>query len=109
MLSKRNLKRMVEDGLVDGWDDPRMQTVAGMRRRGYTPESLQAFCESVGVTKANTIIDIARFDYYIRDDLNQRCPRIMAVLEPLKVVITVTQAPMTKSSMQPIGLEALSK
>ncbi|MED5358207.1 MAG: glutamine--tRNA ligase, partial [Pseudomonadota bacterium] len=88
MLSKRNLKRMVDNGLVDGWDDPRMQTVAGMRRRGYTPEALQAFCESVGVTKANTVIDVSRLDFYLRKDLNTRCPRVMAVLEPLKVTIT---------------------
>jgi glutaminyl-tRNA synthetase len=88
VMSKRKLLRLVNDGLVDGWDDPRMPTLAGLRRRGVTPESIRAFCDLVGVAKANTRVDIAKLDYAIRDDLNQRAPRVMCVLRPLRVVIT---------------------
>jgi glutaminyl-tRNA synthetase len=88
VMSKRKLLQLVNDGAVDGWDDPRMPTIAGMRRRGVTPESLRAFCDLIGVSKANTRVDIAKLEYAIRDDLNQRAPRVMAVLKPLRVVIT---------------------
>ena len=88
IMSKRKLLKLVQANYVDGWDDPRMPTVAGMRRRGYTPEALQAFCERVGVAKANNRVDVALLEYSIRDDLNHKAPRVMCVLDPLKVVIT---------------------
>ena len=88
ILSKRWLLRLVEDGHVSGWDDPRMPTVAGIRRRGYTPEAIRSFCEEIGVTKANTVLDVALLEHHLRSDLNHRSPRVMAVLDPLKVVIT---------------------
>jgi glutaminyl-tRNA synthetase len=87
ILSKRNLLKMVEQKVVSGWDDPRMPTIAGIRRRGYTPAAMQAFCEDVGVTKFNSLIDIARLENALRDGLNKAAPRYMAVLRPLKVVI----------------------
>ncbi len=87
VLSKRKLVELVEGGYVTGWDDPRMPTVAGMRRRGYTPESIRNFCERIGVAKRDSIVDIALLEYYIREDLNQRAPRVMGVLRPLRVVI----------------------
>ena len=88
IMSKRKLLKLVQGGYVDGWDDPRMPTVAGMRRRGYTPEALQAFSERVGVAKANNQVEVALLEYSIRDDLNHKAPRVMCVLDPLKVVIT---------------------
>jgi len=87
VLSKRKLRRMVEEGLVSGWDDPRMPTLVGLRRRGYTPEAIRAFCRRIGVAKANSILDIGLLEYTIREDLNRRALRAMAVLDPLKVVI----------------------
>jgi len=87
VMSKRNLLKMVQDGIVSGWTDPRMPTVSGMRRRGYTPESIRAFCEEIGVTKVKSMIDIVRLENAVRNDLNRRAPRAMAVLRPLKVVI----------------------
>ena len=88
MVSKRKLKRLVDDGFVDGWDDPRMPTISGLRRRGYTPESIRNFSEGIGVTKRDTIVDVAKLENSLRDDLNKRASRVMAVLDPLKVVIT---------------------
>ena len=88
VTSKRKLLRLVNEGYVDGWDDPRMPTIAGLRRRGYTPESIQAFCDRIGITRSTGEDDIALLEYSIRDDLNHRAPRVMAVLDPLKVVIT---------------------
>ena len=87
VLSKRKLLQLVQEGHVTGWDDPRMPTISGLRRRGYTPESIRRFCERVGIAKKNNIADIALLEYYIREDLNKRTPRVMAVLNPLKVVI----------------------
>jgi glutaminyl-tRNA synthetase len=87
VMSKRNLLKMVEQGIVQGWDDPRMPTISGMRRRGYTPESLRAFCEDIGVTKQESVIDIGRLENAVRDHLNRIAPRAMSVLRPLKVVI----------------------
>jgi len=87
VMSKRKLLELVEGGYVDGWDDPRMPTIAGLRRRGYTPESIINFCESVGVAKANSVVDVAQLEFAIRDDLNKNAPRVMAILNPLKVVI----------------------
>jgi len=88
ITSKRKLLQLVNGGHVTGWDDPRMPTLAGLRRRGVTPEALRAFCELVGVAKANTRVDIAKLEYTIRDDLNHRAPRVMCVLNPLRVVLT---------------------
>ena len=88
VVSKRKLKRLVDDGFVDGWDDPRMPTISGLRRRGYTPESIRNFSEGIGVTKRDTIVDVAKLENSLRDDLNKRASRVMAVLDPLKVVIT---------------------
>jgi glutaminyl-tRNA synthetase len=87
VMSKRKLLRLVTEDHVRGWDDPRMPTLSGLRRRGYTPESIRAFAERVGVTKADNTIDIALLEHALRDDLNRRAPRVMAVLDPLKVVI----------------------
>ena len=88
VLSKRKLIRLVDEGHVNGWDDPRIPTIAGLRRRGVTPEAIQAFCDMIGVDKVNSRVDIAKLDYAIRDDLNPRAPRVLCVLRPLKVVIT---------------------
>jgi glutaminyl-tRNA synthetase len=87
VLSKRKLLKLVEAGHVAGWDDPRMPTLSGLRRRGYTPEAIRNLCERVGVAKANSVIDIALLEHAIREDLNQRAPRVMAVLRPLRLVI----------------------
>ncbi len=87
LLSKRKLLKLVEEGYVTGWDDPRMPTIAGMRRRGYTPESIRDFSDRIGVAKNNTVVDIALFEHCVRDDLNKRAERRMVVLNPLKVVI----------------------
>jgi len=87
VLSKRRLIEFVEGGYVGGWDDPRMPTIAGMRRRGYTPEAIRNFCERIGVAKNDSLIDVALLDHCVRDDLNERAPRVMAVLNPLRVVI----------------------
>jgi glutaminyl-tRNA synthetase len=86
-LSKRNLLRLVEGGYVSGWDDPRMPTISGLRRRGYTPEAIRHFCEHIGVAKRDSTVQLALLEYFIRHDLNQRAPRAMAVLRPLKVVL----------------------
>lgn len=87
VMSKRRLLELVEGKHVRGWDDPRLPTIAGMRRRGITPESIRNFCASVGIAKANSTVDMNQLDFFIRDDLNQKAPRVMAVLKPLKVVI----------------------
>jgi glutaminyl-tRNA synthetase len=87
VMSKRKLLQLVRDGHVRGWDDPRMPTLSGLRRRGYTPEAIRNFCEEIGVAKANSTIQIARLENCLRDDLNKRASRVMAVLRPLRVVI----------------------
>jgi len=87
VLSKRNLRRMVEEGIVAGWDDPRMPTLSGLRRRGYTPEAIRAHMEAVGVAKSNSVVDIAMLEHFVRQDLNLRAPRVMGVLRPLRVII----------------------
>ncbi len=87
VLSKRRLIQLVEEKLVNGWDDPRMPTLQGLRRRGYTPESIRNFCDRIGVAKADSTVDTAMLDFCLREDLNDRAARVMAVLRPLKVVI----------------------
>lgn len=88
IMSKRKLRVLVEQGIVSGWDDPRMPTIAGIRRRGYTPEALRDFCERIGVAKADSTIDISLLEYCIRQDLKLKAPRLMTVIDPIKVVIT---------------------
>ncbi len=87
VMSKRKLLRLVKEGYVRGWDDPRMPTLAGLRRRGYTPESILSFVERAGVAKANSVVDIQLLEHCLREELNQRAPRVMAILRPLRVVI----------------------
>jgi glutaminyl-tRNA synthetase len=87
VLSKRVLVELVEKGYVTGWDDPRMPTIAGLRRRGYTPETIRNFCDRIGVAKRDSIVDIALLEHCLREDLNERAPRVMGVLHPLRVVI----------------------
>jgi glutaminyl-tRNA synthetase len=88
VLSKRKLLRLVEEGHVSGWDDPRMPTIAGIRRRGYRPEAIRAFADLIGVAKVNSTVDIAKLEFCVRDDLNWEAPRVLGVLRPLKVTIT---------------------
>ena len=88
IMSKRKLLKLVEDGVVNGWDDPRMPTISGLRRRGYTPASIRKFVETVGVAKRENVIDVALLEFCIREDLNKTAPRVMAVLDPVKLVIT---------------------
>ncbi|MDD2432634.1 MAG: glutamine--tRNA ligase/YqeY domain fusion protein [Clostridia bacterium] len=87
VMSKRKLRVLVEEGYVDGWDDPRMPTISGIRRRGYTSEAIRDFCERIGVAKANSVVDISLLEHCIREDLNPKVQRVMAVLRPLKVII----------------------
>jgi len=87
MLSKRRLLALVQNKIVSGWDDPRMPTLSGIRRRGYTPEAIRAFCSRIGVSKTNGVIELGLLEHAVREDLNKRAPRVMAVLRPLKVVI----------------------
>ncbi len=88
VMSKRKLKQLVDAGVVDGWDDPRMPTISGLRRRGYTPESIRNFCREIGVAKSNSTVDYQLLEHFIREDLIDKTPRTMAVLRPIKVVIT---------------------
>ena len=88
VMSKRKLRQLVEEGRVSGWDDPRMPTLCGLRRRGYTPQSIRNFCERVGVTKTTNTIEYAFLEYCLREDLNEHAQRVMAVLRPIKLTIT---------------------
>jgi glutaminyl-tRNA synthetase len=88
VMSKRKLKQLVDEGVVDGWDDPRMPTVSGLRRRGFTPEAIRAFCHEIGVSKAYGAVDSQVLDHFVREDLKLKVPRTMGVIKPLKVVIT---------------------
>ena len=88
VTSKRKLKQLVDEGYVDGWNDPRMPTIAGMRRRGYTPASLRNFCERIGVTRSDGVVDVGMLEFCVRDDLDKNAPRAMCVLRPLKVSLT---------------------
>jgi glutaminyl-tRNA synthetase len=87
LLSKRKLLKLVQEKYVTGWDDPRMPTLSGIRRRGYTPESIRNFCNAIGISKTNGTLELAMLEHFVREDLNKRAPRVMAVLRPLKVVI----------------------
>ncbi len=88
VVSKRKLAKLVEEGIVTGWDDPRMPTISGLRRRGYTPDSIKNFANSIGVGKRENLIDVTHLEYNVREDLNKKADRVMAVLDPLKVIIT---------------------
>ena len=88
VMSKRKLKQLVDEKVVDGWDDPRMPTISGLRRRGYTPESIRNFCREIGVAKANSTVDSQMLEHFIREDLSPKAPRAMGVLRPLKLIIT---------------------
>lgn len=88
VMSKRKLKALVDSKIVDGWDDPRMPTISGFKRRGFTPESIRNFCRAIGVAKANSLVDYQMLEHFLREDLNLKCKRIMAVISPIKVVIT---------------------
>src|ERR1051325_1793950 len=87
VMSKRKLLQLVKEGLVRGWDDPRMPTLSGLRRRGYTPGAIRSFCERIGVAKADSVVDLAMLEHAIREERNAHAPRVMAVLRPLKIVI----------------------
>jgi glutaminyl-tRNA synthetase len=87
VMSKRKLLDLVQEGRVSGWDDPRMPTIVGMRRRGYTPEAIRAFCERIGVAKRENVVDVALLEHAVREDLNKRAPRVMGVLDPIRLVI----------------------
>jgi glutaminyl-tRNA synthetase len=87
-VSKRKLKQLVDEGVTDGWDDPRMPTIAGLRRRGYTPESIRNFCSEIGVAKADSTVDSQMLDFFVREDLQPKAPLAMGVMRPLKLVIT---------------------
>jgi glutaminyl-tRNA synthetase len=101
VLSKRKLKQLVDEGLVQGWDDPRMPTLDGMRRRGYTPSAIRNFCDLVGVTKANSIVEVEMLEHALRDNLDKTSPRAMCVLRPLKVVIRNYPADKTEDMVMP--------
>ncbi|WP_028885238.1 glutamine--tRNA ligase/YqeY domain fusion protein [Teredinibacter turnerae] len=101
VMSKRKLKQLVDENHVAGWDDPRMPTIAGYRRRGYTPASLRKFCDMIGVTKSDGVVDVAMLEHAIRDDLDKNAPRAMCVLRPLKVVLTNYPADKTESLIAP--------
>ena len=87
VLSKRKLVELVNGNYVSGWDDPRMPTISGMRRRGFTPAAIKSFCERIGVAKRDSMVDLGLLEYFIREDLNKKAPRVMAVLNPLRLVI----------------------
>ena len=87
VMSKRKLLDLVERKLVMGWDDPRLPTLKGLRRRGFTPEALRAFCDAIGVAKRDAVVEMQLLEHFVREDLNKRAPRVMAVLRPLRLVI----------------------
>ncbi|MDZ5010374.1 glutamine--tRNA ligase, partial [Clostridium perfringens] len=96
VMSKRKLKQLVDEKIVDGWDDPRMPTVSGLRRKGYTPEAIKNFCSAIGVSKANSVVDSQMLEYFIREDLQLKANAAMAIMRPLKVVITNYQEGQTE-------------
>ena len=88
VMSKRKLRTLVDEGYVDGWDDPRMPTLCGLRRRGYTPKAIRSFCDKIGVSKVNSIVDYSFLEHCLREDLNETAQRVMTVVNPIKLVIT---------------------
>ncbi|KMQ74822.1 glutamine--tRNA ligase/YqeY domain fusion protein [Marinobacter subterrani] len=102
ITSKRKLKRLVDEAVVDGWNDPRMPTISGMRRRGYTPESVRTFCDMIGVNKAGGTVDVGMLEHAIREDLNNRAPRAMCVMRPLKVTLTNYPADQNETLALPV-------
>jgi len=102
ITSKRKLKRLVDEGVVDGWNDPRMPTISGLRRRGYTPESIRTFCDMIGVNKAGGTVDVGMLEHAIREDLNTRAPRAMCVMRPLKVTLTNYPADKSETLILPV-------
>jgi glutaminyl-tRNA synthetase len=88
VMSKRFLKRLIDEGIADDWDDPRLPTLCGLRRRGVSPDAIKSFCEAIGISKSNSEVEFALFEHMIRDDLKPKAKRVMAVLDPVKVVIT---------------------
>ncbi|QTN40349.1 glutamine--tRNA ligase/YqeY domain fusion protein [Marinobacter salsuginis] len=102
ITSKRKLKQLVDEGVVDGWNDPRMPTISGMRRRGYTPESIRTFCDMIGVNKAGGTVDVGMLEHAIREDLNTRAPRAMCVMRPLKVTLTNYPADKSETLILPV-------
>lgn len=105
IMSKRNIKRLVAEGGVEGWDDPRLSTIAGIRRRGYTPEAIRAFCDAIGIAKANSQVEMGMLEFFVRDDLKDRVESRMVVLDPVKV--TITNYPEDKQEMLPIENNAI--
>jgi glutaminyl-tRNA synthetase len=101
ITSKRKLKQLVDDGVVSGWDDPRMPTITGMRRRGYSPASIRNFCEKIGVTRADSVVDMAELDFTLREDLNENAPRAMCVLDPVKLTIANIAAESVETMIVP--------
>ena len=97
VMSKRKLRALVESGMVEGWDDPRMPTLCGLRRRGYTPESIKTFCERIGVSKVNSTVDYAFLEHCLREHLNETARRVMVVLDPVRLTITNYPADLTES------------
>jgi glutaminyl-tRNA synthetase len=102
VTSKRKLKQLVDEKHVDGWDDPRMPTIAGMRRRGFTPKALRDFCEMAGVTKVDGVVDISMLEHALREDLNAIAPRAMCVLHPIKITLTNYPADKTETLLAPL-------
>lgn len=108
VMSKRKLKQLVDESFVDGWDDPRMPTISGLRRKGYTPNAIRTFCREIGVTRSNSLVDEKMLEHFIREDLKLTVPRTMAVINPLKVVITnypEGQVEMLEAEINPENLE----
>jgi glutaminyl-tRNA synthetase len=101
ITSKRKLKQLVDDGVVSGWDDPRMPTITGMRRRGYSPASIRNFCEKIGVTRADSVVDMAELDFTLREDLNENAPRAMCVLDPVRLTIANVAAESVETMIVP--------
>ena len=105
IMSKRKLLELVQKGIVSGWNDPRMPTISGLRRRGYTPESIRMFADKVGVARRDNVIDIALLEYCVREDLNKKSMRVNAVLDPVKLIIrpVLEKAPGTFSQRKYLG------